>query len=221
MQKLINRLRRINWRIILLKITKLLIVILILAITGPIILHCSIKSSQKDQIYQKIEDLPQRKVAIVFGTASEEENIPSQLLKDRIQTAFNLYNAGKVEKILMSGDDRFNETSTMINYAIELGIPRTALQGDYAASRTYDTCYRAKYNFDLDEAILVTQDFHLTRALYICNALDVDSVGIAADITKYPNTVYMQIRDIYALALALWDVNIRKPPVVLGDQIEI
>lgn len=221
MQKLINRLKRINWKNILLKIIKLLIVISILIIIGPIILYYSIKSTQKDVIYHKIEDLPQRKVAIVFGTALEEENIPSQVLQDRIQTAVDLYKASKVEKIIMSGNDSLHETSTMINYAAEQGIPQEALQGDYKARRTYDSCYRAKHIFDLDEAILVTQEFHLTRALYICNALDVESVGIAADTTEYPNLTNMQIRDIYALSLALLDVNIRKPPVVLGEEIEI
>lgn len=224
MNKLLNRLKRFNWPKIFQKLFRFSILLLILLITGPTILHYSIKSSQKDLVFENINDVPNKRVAIVFGAGLSGKDIPSQILADRVQTAIDLYNNGKVEKIIMSGDNRFldyDEPSAMINYALEKGIPESALQPDYAGRRTYDTCYRAKYIFNLDEAILITQEFHLTRALYICNSLDVDSIGIASDLSSYPNITQMQLRDIYALSLAMWDVNIRKPPVVLGETIEI
>lgn len=175
-------------------------------------------------MYYNIDDAPSKRVAIVFGAAIWGKGIPSDVLRDRVLTGVDLYKTGKVEKIIMSGDNSYldyDEPGTMISYALAQGVPEEVLQPDYAGRRTYDTCYRAKYIFNLEEAILVTQDFHLTRALYICNSLGVDSIGVASDLSIYPGLMQMQLRDIYALSLALWDVNIRKPPVVLGDQIKI
>ncbi len=100
--------------------------------------------------------------------------LPPRYLQDRVQTAANLYFAGKVEKLLMSGDNRFvdyNEPAVMRKVALSLGVPEEAIVLDYAGRRTYDTCYRAKAIFGVTEAILVTQAFHLPRAIYLCNRL--------------------------------------------------
>ena len=105
---------------------------------------------------------------------------PTPVLQDRIETAADLYFAGKVEKLLMSGDNRFiyyNEPGAMREYAISLGVPEEDIVLDYAGRRTYDTCYRAKAIFGLEKAILVTQAFHMPRALYTCNQLGVESPG--------------------------------------------
>ena len=144
------------------------------------------------------------------------------VLQDRVQTAANLYFAGKVEKLLMSGDNRFvdyNEPAVMREVALSLGVPDEAIVLDYAGRRTYDTCYRAKAIFGVTEAILVTQAFHLPRAIYECNRLGVDSVGVEADLRIYRKSslLYWNMRELLATVAALWDVNISHPVPVLGN----
>src|SRR5512140_2059301 len=130
-----------------------------------------------------IKDVMPRRVAIVFGAGLWRDGTPTPVLRDRVQTAANLYFSGKVEKLLMSGDNRFvnyNEPEAMRQYAIKLGVPDKDIVLDYAGRRTYDTCYRARDIFRVDSVILVTQDFHLPRALYLCNMLGVEAVGVPA-----------------------------------------
>ena len=110
------------------------------------------------------ENVPSRPVAIVFGAGLQRDGTPSPVLKDRVSMAARLYFAGKVQKLLLSGDNRFidyNEPGSMRAFAISLGVPAEDIVLDYAGRRTYDTCYRAKTIFGLQQAILVTQSFHL------------------------------------------------------------
>jgi len=167
-------------------------------------------------------DVPSRRVAIVFGAGLWRNGTASPVLQDRVQTAADLYFAGKVEKILMSGDNRFvdyNEPAVMGALALSLGVPQEAIVLDYAGRRTYDTCYRAKIIFGVTGAILVTQAFHLPRAIYLCNQLSVDSVGVEADLRVYrpASVLYWNIRELLATVSALWDMNVSHPVPVLGD----
>lgn len=110
------------------------------------------------QIFSK-EDVPARRVAIVFGAQVKKDGTPSVVLRDRVETAVALYKSGKVEKLLMSGDNRFvdyNEPEAMRRYALALGMPEADIVLDYAGRRTYDTCYRAKEIFGMNSALLVT-----------------------------------------------------------------
>lgn len=169
----------------------------------------------------KIEDVPQRPVAIVFGAGLWWDGSPSPVLRDRVATAAQLYFSGKVKKILMSGDNRFldyNEPGAMRAYALGLGVPETDIVLDYAGRRTYDTCYRARAIFGVQEAILVTQGFHLPRALYTCNQLGVQAIGVSADLRDYRRgaLVYWHARETPATLVALWEVQISRPLPVLG-----
>lgn len=170
----------------------------------------------------KLEDAPAWDVAIVFGAGLRRDGTPSPVLRDRVATAADLYLAGKVKKLLLSGDNRFvyyNEPGAMREYAITLGVPSDAIVLDYAGRRTYDTCYRAKAIFGLKQAILVTQGFHLPRALYICQALGMDAIGISADRRSYwlSSRLIWNLRESFATLTALWDVHIRHPLPVLGN----
>lgn len=164
---------------------------------------------------------PQGKTAIVFGAGLYRDGSPSPVLRDRVQTAVELYKAGKVEKLLMSGDNStlsYNEPGAMQKYAIQLGVPESAIVMDFAGRRTYDTCYRAKTIFGVTEAFLVTQDYHLPRALYICDVLGLKSIGISADRRNYrlPTYIYWRLREIPATFSAFIDLYIRKPQPILG-----
>jgi SanA protein len=126
-----------------------------------------------------------------------------------------------VEKILMSGDNRFsnyNEPGAMRAYALSLGIPDQAIVLDYAGRRTYDTCYRAKAIFGVQQALLVTQNFHLPRALYLCNALGIQADGVSADLHPYRRSTQFiwNLRELPASLTALLDVHVRHPIPVLG-----
>jgi len=167
-------------------------------------------------------DVPARRVAIVFGAGLWRDGTATPVLQDRVKVAANLYFAGKVERLLMSGDNQFvdyNEPAVMRELALSLGVPKDAIVLDYAGRRTYDTCYRAKAIFGLTEAILVTQAFHLPRALTLCNHLGVEAVGVEVDLRVYRKSavLYWNIRELLATVAALWDVNISHPVPVLGE----
>jgi SanA protein len=167
-------------------------------------------------------DVPHSRVAIVFGAGLRWDGTPSPVLRDRVATAAKLYFAGKVDKLLMSGDNRFvdyNEPGSMHDYAVSLGVPEEDITLDFAGRRTYDTCYRAKAIFGVNEAVLVTQGFHLPRALFTCNRLGVKAVGVQAELLQYGrrSQVYWQIREVPATITALWEVFVEKPLPVLGE----
>ena len=122
----------------------------------------------------------------------------------------------------MSGDNSYldyNEPGAMREYALSLGVPETAIVLDYAGRRTYDTCYRARAIFGVQEAILVTQSFHLSRALYTCNALGIQAVGVASDHQAYRlvSLAYWNLRELPATLTALLDVHILRPVPILGQ----
>ncbi len=170
-----------------------------------------------------VENVPSSKVAIVFGAGLWWDGSPTPVLRDRVKTAAELYFSGKVEKLLMSGDNShldYNEPGAMREYAIALGVPDEDIVLDYAGRRTYDTCYRAREIFGLSEAILVTQKFHLPRAVYVCNKLGLSSVGVQADQRSYTrrSLVWWNLRETPATLNALWEVHISRPEPILGEK---
>lgn len=165
---------------------------------------------------------PAARVAVVFGAGLLRDGSPTPILRDRVATAADLYFAGKVEKLLMSGDNRFvdyNEPGSMRDYAISLGVPEEAIVLDYAGRRTYDTCYRAKAIFGIAQALLVTQEFHLPRAVFTCNALGIDAHGVIADRRTYraSSNGFWRAREVPATLVALWEVWVSHPLPVLGS----
>lgn len=169
-----------------------------------------------------VENASSRSVAIVFGAGLWRDGTPTSVLRDRLSKASELYFSGKVQKILMSGDNRFieyNEPGAMREYALGLGVPESAIVLDYAGRRTYDTCYRAFAIFGIQQAILVTQSFHLPRALYTCNALGLKAIGVPSDQRKYrlATLIYWNLRELPATLTALLDVHLLRPKPVLGE----
>jgi SanA protein len=168
------------------------------------------------------KDVSPHRVAIVFGAGLWRDGTPTPVLRDRVQTAANLYFDSKVEKLLMSGDNRtldYNEPESMRQYALSLGVPDGAIVLDYAGRRTYDTCYRARDIFGVKSAILVTQGFHLPRALFLCNMLGVDGVGVPADLQYYrkASRAIWEFREVLATIDSINDILYKKPIPVLGD----
>ena len=200
-----------------------LAVIPVLAIAIPITLRWWTDARYRERIYTT-EDAPQRPVAIVFGAGVWPDGTLSSVLADRVATAAELYHQGKVRKLLMTGDNRvieYNEPEHMRQYAVLLGVPNEDVVLDYAGRRTYDSCYRAKHIFEVDQAILVTQAYHLDRALLIANHLGIDAVGVGADQRAYRFIRRYWWRELVATTLAWWEVLVSKPVPVLGEKLPI
>jgi SanA protein len=168
------------------------------------------------------EDVRVEPVAIVFGAGLRYDGTPTAILRDRVETAVYLYQQGRVRKVLMSGDNSFveyNEPEAMRQYALDLGMREEDIVLDYAGRRTYDTCYRAKAIFRVNSAILVTQNFHLPRALFLCNWFGVESTGVEANNIYFRklSRFFWNTRELFANFQAIWDVKIAKPLPILGE----
>lgn len=201
-----------------------LLVIALVIITAGVLLLPRVVTSwfAVNKTYPQVDTAPSERVAIVFGAGLWRDGRPTAVLRDRVATAADLYFAGKVEKLLMSGDNRFdtyNEPKAMQEYAVELGVPEEAIVLDYAGQRTYDTCYRARDIFGVRQAILVTQSFHLPRALYTCNMLGVRAIGVPADRRIYRKFALLvwNMREVPATLVALWEVHVTRPLPILGE----
>jgi len=173
-----------------------------------------------NRMYQETE-APARRVAIIFGAGLRRDGTPTAMLRDRVLTGAELYFSGKVEKLLMSGDNRFvdyNEPESMRQFALSVGVPDEAIVLDYAGRRTYDTCYRAKAIFGVDRALLVTQGFHLPRALFLCNMLGMDTLGVEAIHCYWNGSPFVwDVREQFATVAAFLDLYISSPLPLLGN----
>ena len=177
------------------------------------------------RIYQP-EAAPPARVALVFGARVYRDSRLSAMLRDRVDTAVDLYFAGKVDKLLLSGGQNgedYDEPAAMMAHALARGVPPEALQPDYGGLRTYDSCYRAVEIFQVQSAILVTQEFHLPRALLLCDNLGMEVVGVVADRRVYGqrSIAWSETREVPALVGALVDLVRRAPPPILGDPIPL
>ena len=180
-----------------------------------------VERQYEDRVYETMEQVPRRPVALVLGAGLWPDGSLTPILADRVATAADLYRAGKVEKLLCSGDNRrvdYNEPQAMKDYAVRLGVPEEDVVLDYAGRRTYDSCYRARAIFGVERLVAVTQRFHTARSVYTCDSLGIDAVAVTADRRVYSSEqVIWKTREYLALVLAWWDLNVRHPLPVLGE----
>ena len=210
-----------RWLVVILILLAALIILGGLAVLG---LRAWVASRVTDRTYRDVAGTPPMPVAIVFGAGYWPSGRLSHALADRMETAIALYEAGVVNKLLLTGDNRFvdyNEPAAMAEYALDQGVPREDLVLDYAGRRTYDSCYRASAIFGVERAVLVTQAFHLPRALYTCDRLGLEAVGVVADRRPYVRSAWYQVRELFALTRAWLDVTLFQPTPVLGDPIPV
>jgi vancomycin permeability regulator SanA len=155
--------------------------------------------------------------ALVFGAEVRADGAPSAALRNRILAGVDLYQAGKVETLVMSGEAP--EPVVMQDLAVEVGVPEDAILLDEGGLRTYDTCYRAINVYGYEEAIVVTQDFHLPRALYLCHFMGIDVQGVPAREGQYwrGSTLFWNVRESLATWLALWQIHVTKPLPSITD----
>ncbi len=172
-----------------------------------------VQKSQSDKIQTSMTEIPVEeppRIAIVLGAKVWEDGSASPVLYDRVLTAVELYRAGRVKKLLMSGDNptaEYDEPTAMKRTAMELGVPESDIVLDFAGRRTYDTCWRAKEVFEVKRAIIVTQEFHQARSLYLCNNLGVDSIGITSNRRQYLGERRWAVREFFSLFGAWFEMN--------------
>ncbi len=195
-----------------------------LLLLAPLALRQWVDGQTAGRIFGSVTEVPASPVAIVFGAGYWPSGRLSNALADRMDTAIELYGMGKVNKLLLTGDNRvadYNEPAAMAEYAEARGVPREDLILDYAGRRTYDSCYRAAAIFGVERAILVTQSFHLPRALFTCDQLGLSTIGVVADRHRYRRALWYEIREMAALSRAWLDLKLIRPLPVLGEPIPV
>jgi SanA protein len=195
------------------RLIKIAIVIGVGGIFGPRI-YTTLSTHQ--DIYL-LENVPAQETAIIFGAAVRRDGLPSAALRVRIQAGVDLYNEEIVSTLIMSGSEP--EPEAMKQWAIDLGVPEEDILIDNDGQRSYNTCASAAINFGLTKAIVVTQQYHLPRTIFLCNAWGVESVGFAATDTRYWRgaMITWNIRETLATGKAMWDVYVSPPQLTFAD----
>jgi SanA protein len=170
-------------------------------------------------IYESATAVPVAPVALVLGASVASNGVLSPVMKERADAALLLYNTHKVSKILVSGDDGtpfYDEVYPVGKYLLGAGVPQSDIFLDYAGFDTYSSMYRAKAVFDVSSMIVVSQRFHLPRALFIAHSLGITATGFDA---SQPGELYLSnsLREIPAVIKALFDVAIARVPKYLGQ----
>ena len=182
-------------------------------------------SSAKDRIITADEaaELENTDCVLVLG-AGVRDGRPTPMLRDRLITGISLYESGAAPKIIMSGDhgrEDYDEVNVMKSYAVENGVPDSDVFMDHAGFSTYDSIYRAKAVFEADSIIIVTQKYHLYRALYIAERLGVNAVGVSADLDDYSGQLKRDLREIAARDKDFFSCLFKPEPKYLGEKIPV
>lgn len=161
---------------------------------------------------------------LVLGAGVYENKYPSQMLEDRILESIRLYQLGVSDKLLMSGDNgrvNYNEVLVMKQFAVKHGVPSPDVFEDHAGFSTYESMYRARDVFAAKKIVIVTQAYHLYRAVYIARALGLDAYGVASDPQKYAGQAFRDLREFMARPKDIFSCIIKPLPKYLGDVIPV
>lgn len=213
-----------NKRIVKRAMIILLIVCLAVGVTA-LILDAIVKNSTKDRIVtmEQARELDADCI-LVLGAGVRPDGSPSDMLRDRMLTAIDLFDGGVTDRLLVSGDhgrEDYDEVNTMKDFAVDSGVPSECVFMDHAGFSTYDSLYRAKEVFCADKVVIVTQEYHLHRALYIAEKLGIEAVGVSADRQEYRGQFMREIREILARDKDFFSCIIKPLPKYLGDEIPV
>ncbi len=170
------------------------------------------------------ESAPASDCILVLGCRVHENSRPSNMLADRLRRGVELYESGVAPKLLMSGDHgqhEYNEVQVMKQYAIDEGVPSKDVFMDHAGFSTYDSLFRARDVFDVKKVVIVTQEYHLYRAVYIARSLGLDAYGVSSDYHTYAGQTLRDIREVAARVKDYLSVIFRPNPKFLGEVISI
>ena len=199
------------------RLRSLLLWLIIGTLAIPIIATGYINLVTISDRYSQSDRVPQEDIAIVFGAGLSANGTPSPMLADRVKAAVELYQSDRINKLLMTGDNStifHNEVIAMKRYAHDLGVPTKDITLDYAGFSTYESCYRAHKIFDIHRAVVITQNYHLPRAVYTCRQLGVRVVGLRTTDRESYRIRGMSpywLRETLANLKALWEIHITRP----------
>ncbi len=204
-------------------ISKIIMFLICILIVGTISINLYMTNYSNKYIididsYKKLNNLD---CIIVLGSGMVGDK-PTPILEDRLIKGIELYNLGVTDKILMSGDHGntyHDEVNLMKKYAIETGIPSNNIFMDHAGFSTYETMYRAKEIFKVDKAVLVTQEYHMYRSIYIARKMGIEAYGVTTDNLK--GDKYREAREVLARNKDFFSVIIKPNPKYLGEEIPI
>ena len=213
-RRLLSAIRRRPWRSLLLLITTFIIAVLV----------CDLRVSMasKNHLHTDIASVPESPVAVILGTSKKFHGRPNGFYTARIDAAAELFNSGKIRGILVSGDNaerHYNEPKDMLNDLVAAGVPEKFITLDYAGFRTLDSVVRAKEVFGQEKFIIVSQKFHVQRAIYLARQHGIDATGfVAADPPNRTSRLKVRAREILARSAAVFDVITGRGPRFLGEK---
>jgi len=197
------------------------IVALILAILA---LQFHVNKVSKDHIFTNSDELSPAYVGLVLGASVRPDKTLSPILKDRVDSAYELYQKGIIKKFLLSGDhgqQDYDEVNAMKDYLNDKGVPNKDIFLDHAGFDTYDSMYRAQSVFEVSELIVITQEFHLPRAVYVGKHMNLKVTGYIADRREYSGNSHFKRREWLANIKAWIELHINKKPTYDGPTIPI
>ena len=207
------------------KMIKIFLIIFVILIAIIFIINFLVKATTKKQIIteKQASELKDIDCILVLG-AGIWGNRPSPMLEDRLLQAISLYEKNVSAKIIMSGDHgrkEYDEVNIMKQYAIEKGVPSENIFMDHAGFSSYESIYRAKEIFQAKKIVIVTQEYHLYRSLYIANQLELEAYGVGADPRKYAGQAYRELREILARNKDFAKCIFKPKPTYLGETIPV
>ena len=206
------------------KIIKIIIVLIILGLVGIFGINAYVKLVASKKITEKIENIEKQDAILVLGCQVMEDGSLSLMLKDRLDKAIEIYKQGVASKIIVSGDHGtkgYDEVNAMKKYLIENEINSEDIFMDHAGFSTYESLYRASYIFNAKKIVVVTQEYHLYRAVYIGNKLGIETVGIPAEKIAYYGQTSREIREILARNKDFVKCIFKVKPTYLGESIPV
>ena len=207
------------------KILNILLIIVLISIIITIIINYYIINTSKKRIlkeedYSKLNNID---CILILGAGIWGDK-PSPMLQDRLDEGIKLYKKRLSSKIIMSGDhgkEEYDEVNVMKSYAIEKGVPSKDIFMDHAGFSTYESVYRSKEVFEVKKMIIVTQKYHLYRALYIADRLDINAYGVNSNPKKYSGQIFREVREILARNKDFIYTIIKPKPTYLGESINV
>ena len=192
-------------------LTKILTAFVVVGVFATVVNDLAITRNASSRLYHLVEETPECQVALVLGTSKFASGNVNRYYRARIEAASELYHAGRIRAILVSGDAStryYDETTTMQRDLIDLGVPEDYIMLDYAGVRTLDSVFRAKKVFGLERVIVVSQQFHCERALYLADAVGLAATGFCAEDTPFSRSLAVRGRESLARVMAFIDLYI-------------
>ena len=215
-----------NKYLIIKKVIIILIILLLIFLLLLLFTNLAIINQTKDKIYYTTDTIPEGDYdcILILGAGVRPDGKPSHMLEDRLIAGIALYKAGVSDKIIMSGDhgsENYDEVNTMRSYALESGVDSKDIFMDHAGFNTYDSIIRAVKIFGAKKILIVTQEYHLYRAIYIAESFGMEASGYSADLRSYQNQYIRDMRQVIARTKDFFASIIKPAPKYLGDPIPL